>query len=346
MLKPYSRADLHFDLRREIGAEGHNSQVYEAHDPQLDAVLVIKKISKDTLDADDYFRESSLLYGSGHSNVVPVHYACQDNDYIYLAMPMYVDGSLKALMGRGFLTVRQIVVFATQFLSGLHHIHSKRLVHFDIKPDNILISERGEALLSDFGLARARGLNGLAGQDRTYMKMVPPEAFQVEEFDHRFDIYQVGLTLYRMCVGDEEFYSQFNSFGVNADFERMRFRHAVLNAQFPDTSASRFHEHIPDRLISVIRKCLQVSPDERYGSVIDLVNDIAPIEGDLLDWQFQQRGDERSWSKMVDSAEVKLVLDGQIRGHATKTKDGRVRRITAYCGPLNRKQVKRFLREM
>lgn len=346
MLKPYSRADLHFELRQEIGAEGHNSTVYEAHDPQLDAVLVIKKVSKNGLAASEYFRESSLLYGSAHSNVVPLHYACQDEDHIYLAMPIYPDGSLKALIASRFLTVREIVVFATQFLSGLHHIHSKRLIHFDVKPDNILISERGEALLSDFGLARARGLNGLAGQDRTYMKMVPPEAFQAEEFDHRFDIYQVGLTLYRMCVGDDEFYSQFNSFGAGANFDRMQFRHAVRNAQFPNTTAAKFPEHIPDRLISVIRKCLQTNPDDRYGSVIDVVNDLAPIEGELLDWQFVSRGVTRSWSKMVDSTELSLTVDEHGEGHATKTKDGNVRRIAAYCRPLTRQEVKRFLREM
>lgn len=347
MLKPYSRADLHFRLDDEIGAEGRNSQVYRAHDPQLDANLVIKKVGKASMDADDYFRESSLLYGSAHSNVVPVLYACQDGDSIYLAMPLYARGSLKALMATRSLTVREIVVFSTQILSGLHHIHSKRLVHFDIKPDNVLISDRGEALLSDFGLAKPRDSNGVAGQDRLYGKMVPPESFRIDQFDHRFDIYQFGLTLYRMCVGDADYYSQYSSFIVNGALDRLRYKQAVTNAQFPDTTASKYPEHIPERIISVVRKCLQTDPTDRYQSAIEIVNDLASVEGELLDWRYQIAGANRSWVKMSDRYEIRLDLNDQWEPQASKRSgDGAPRRITAFCGGrLNRQQVKQFLRE-
>ncbi|MFC5441084.1 serine/threonine-protein kinase [Rhodanobacter ginsenosidimutans] len=347
MLKPYSRTDLHFRLDEEIGAEGRNSQVYRAHDPQLDANLVIKKIGKISMDADDYFRESSLLYGSAHSNVVPVLYACQDDECIYLAMPLYAQGSLKTLMAVRALTVREIVVFSTQLLSGLHHIHSKRLVHFDIKPDNVLISDRGEALLSDFGLAKPRDSNGIAGQDRLYGKMAPPESFRTEQFDHRFDIYQFGLTLYRMCLGDADYYSQYSSFIVNGVLDRLRYKHAVMNSQFPDTAASKYPEHIPERIISVVRKCLQTDPPDRYQSAIEIVNDMASVEGELLDWQYQMTGGNRSWVKLSDKCEVRLDLNDQWESQASKRSgDGAARRIKAFCGiKLNRQQVKQFLRE-
>lgn len=346
MLKPYDRADLHFQLKNEIGAEGRNSKVFEAHDPQLDARLVIKKVPKSSMDAAEYFRESSLLYGSAHSNVVPIHYACQDGQHIYLAMPFYSAGSLKALMARKALTIREIVIFSTQFLSGLHHIHSKRLVHFDVKPDNVLISDRKEALLSDFGLARPRDLNGVAGQDRIYGKMVPPEAFRTEAFDHRFDIYQVGLTLYRMCVGDVDFYSQYNAYVVNGSLDRTKFKHAVMNSQFPDLSTGKFAEHIPEKLITVIRRCLQTSPDDRYRSVIDVVNDLSPIEGELLDWQYVVDINQRSWSKSKEGTELTLKVDqtGQAEAHKCAN-GGSPRRIAAYCGLLNRQKIKQFLRE-
>ena len=338
---------MHFRLDDEIGAEGRNSKVYRAHDPQLDANLVIKQIQKRSLDADDYFRESSLLYGSAHSNVVPVLYACQDHDCIYLAMPHYAQGSLKALMATRHLTVREIVVFSTQLLSGLHHIHSKRLVHFDIKPDNVLISDRGEALLSDFGLAKPRNLSGLAGQDRLYGKMAPPEAFTTDQFDHRFDIYQFGLTLYRMCLGDNAYYAQYSSFVVDNVLDRMRFKHAVMNAQFPNTAANKYPEHIPDRIISVVRKCLQSDPSDRYQSVVEIVNDLASVEGELLDWQYRAVGGNRSWVKSSDNYEIRLDLDHQSESQASKSSgSGAPRRITAFCGTkLNRQEIKKFLRE-
>lgn len=346
MLRPHNIADVAFQLDQEIGAEGRNSQVFIAHDPQLNAQLVIKKIEKTKLDSASYFSESGHLYASKHSNVVPIHYACQDADHIYLAMPYYVNGSLKQLMKNGFLTVRQIVVLATQFLSGLHHIHSQRLVHFDLKPDNILLSERGEALVADFGLTKSRGLTGLVEQDMHYGKMAPPEAYLQADYDHRYDIYQVGLTLFRMCVGDVEFYSQYNSHIANGAFDRNVFRHAVVNGQFPNTSNDIFPEHIPDALIKVIRKCLQ-DVDQRYNSVIDIVNDLAAIDGSLLDWKYSRDGAGKQWVKKVDDMTYTLSVDLNQASVAKKCREGgQERKITEYClGHLNRQLAKRFLRE-
>lgn len=346
MLKPYRSADVTFHLGQEIGAEGRNSNVYVAHDPQLDAQLVIKRVDKQRMDSASYFAESACIYASAHSNVVPIHYACQDAEFIYLAMPHYVNGSLKQLMDQRFLTVREIVVLATQFLSGLHHIHSQRLVHFDIKPDNILLSERGEALVADFGLAKSRGINGLAEQDMHYGKMAPPEAFRQAEYDHRYDIYQVGLTLFRMCVGDAEFYSQYESHETNGEFDRNSFRHAVLNGQFPDTANEVFPEHIPAALIRVITKCLQ-DVDERYVSVIDIVNDLASIDGELLDWQFSQDQSGKHWVKQANDMIISLELDPVRASVAKKGREsGQLRRINEYCREtLNRQSTKRFLKE-
>lgn len=345
MFKPYNIADVQFQLGQEIGAEGRNSQVYLAHDPQLDTQLVIKKIEKRKLDADRYFAESSCIYASSHSNVVPIHYACQDADHIYLAMPHYENGSLKRLMDKRFLTVREIVVFATQFLSGLHHIHSQRLVHFDVKPDNILLSERGEALVTDFGLTKPRGLNGLAEQDQHYGKMAPPESFQNVEHDHRYDIYQTGLTLFRMCAGDTEFYDQYNALLVNGEFDRGVFTHAVINGQFPNTENDVFPEHIPDALIRIIRKCMQ-DLDQRYRSVIEIVNDLASLDGELLDWQYSRDNAGKHWVKQVDDMQIHLDIDPNGTSIAKKGRvGGQERRISAYSvAALNRQAAKRFLR--
>ncbi|SDQ82131.1 serine/threonine protein kinase [Pseudoxanthomonas sp. CF125] len=346
MLKPYSIADVQFQLGQEIGAEGRNSQVYLAHDPQLDAQLVIKKIEKQTLDADQYFSESSCIYAAAHSNVVPIHYACQDPDHIYLAMPHYVNGSLKRLMDQRFLTVREIIVLATQFLSGLHHIHSQGLVHFDVKPDNILLSERGEALIADFGLTKSRGLNGLAEQRKHYGKMAPPEFFLDEEYDHRYDIYQVGLTLFRMCAGDAEFDRQFASHYVNDEFDRDAFSQAVVGGQFPNTSNDTFPENIPDPLIRVIRKCL-LAVEQRYCSVIEIVNDLAPLDGELLDWQFSRDAAGRHWMKKLDGMSLYLDVGPDGASIARKGRvEGQERRINEYCvAALSRQATKRFLRE-
>lgn len=346
VFNPYRIADVQFQLGEEIGAEGRNSKVFIAHDPQLDAQLVIKKIEKSRMDAEAYFSESACIYVSAHPHVVPIHYACQDSDCIYLAMPHYVNGSLKRLMDQRFLTVREIVVFATQFLSGLHHIHSRGLVHFDVKPGNILISERGEALVADFGLAKSRGINGLAEQDMHYGKMAPPEAFRELGYDQRYDIYQVGLTLFRMCVGDSEFYRQYNSHLVDGVFDRFGFKLAVLNGQFPNTANEIFPEHIPDTLIKVVRQCLK-DVDQRYVAAVDVVNDLSPIDGGILDWQFSANQSGKHWTKQVEDMVISLYLDPARASIAKKGRaGGQERRINEFCvNALNRQSTKRFLRD-
>jgi serine/threonine protein kinase len=220
MLKPYQKAEISFDLIREIGAHGTNSHTYVSRDHQLDAEIVTKQISKASLySPTNFFDESKALYASAHPNVVPIHYACEDSDNIYLAMPYYRKGSLKDLMGTRHLTVREIVTVACQILTALHNIHSKGLIHFDVKPDNILLSDRGEALLCDFGLAKQMNFSGIAAQDRHYAKMIPPEATTGDFFNATFDIYQLGLTLYRMCNGDTAFYDQFARYGAHPNFD-------------------------------------------------------------------------------------------------------------------------------
>jgi eukaryotic-like serine/threonine-protein kinase len=152
MLKPYHKAELTFDIIKEIGQHGQNSRTFVTRDHQLDAENVTKQIRKASLNsAAEFFAESQALYATAHPYVVQVHYACFDNDHIYVAMPYYRNGSVKDLITGRHMTVREVIGLGSQVLAGLHNIHSKNLVHFDVRPDNILLSPRLEALVSDFG---------------------------------------------------------------------------------------------------------------------------------------------------------------------------------------------------
>jgi len=346
VIKPYNKAEVSFDLLREIGQEGSNSTAFVAYDHQLDAEIVIKKIPKSDLDSvDSFFDESKILHLSSHPNVVPVHYACQDADSIFIAMPYFKRGSLNALINARFLTVREIVSLGCQIASGLHNIHSKRLVHFDIKPDNVLLSDRGEALISDFGLSRRLNGAGMAGQDRFYLKMRPPEAYDLPEYTPAFDLYQFGITLYRMCNGNAAFHDQFNRFGLTpAAFDRDGFKFDVRNGRFPDRSI--FEEHIPQRLRRLIKKCLEPNPDDRFKAAIEVANELAQVD-ERLDWQFSTDGTSRTWVRGDGDKEYQLTVDKSQTALAEKTiACGRRMRIPAYCKtgivPI---EIRRFLGE-
>lgn len=347
MLKPYNKAEISFDLRTEIGQAGSNSKAYIAHDYQLDAEIVIKQLRKSDLDSvEAFFDESKILYLSTHPNVVPVHYACQDAENIYIAMPYYKRGSLNALIDSRYLTVREIVTLGCQICSGLHNIHSKGLVHFDIKPDNVLLSDRGEALISDFGLSRRVDITGKAGQDRLYFKMRPPEAYDTPAFTPTFDIYQFGLTLYRMCNGNESFYEQFHEFGeTTLAFDRDAFKYAVRNGHFPDRA--RFEEHVPDRLRRAIRKCLEPNPADRFQAAIEAANELAQID-ERLDWQFSKEDGKRVWTKTDNERQYNLTVDANGASVAEKIMlgSGRRTRIAPYCSDsITSRDIRKFLGE-
>ncbi len=320
--------------------------MYKAKDHQLQPDLAIKRMPKSRLgDPEEYFREATILYLSSHPNVVPIHYACEDETYVYLAMPYYQDGSLNVVLNKRSLAVREIVRLGTHFLSGLYNIHTKQLIHFDVKPDNILLSQRGEGLLSDFGLAKKTAYDGEAGQDRIYGRTAPPESFGKDRgFTSAFDMYHAGLTLYRMCVGNAEFYRQLEPFGTKVNLKREEFRHAVRNGKFPDRSS--FQEHIPERLKRIVKRCLDPSPEKR-PKAIEVINELAEIDGNLLDWQYTGGDGKQSWSKTLeDDRTVQLLVDENHQSIAKHiAKSGAERRITEYCGTIDPKRIREFLGE-
>lgn len=337
MLKPHNRAEVQFNLVREIGHEGRNSTAYVVHDIQLDTEIVMKRIDKASFASSaEFFDEARTLHATSHQNVVPILYACEDADHVFLALPYFQKGSLKALMAAQNLTVREIVRLGCQLLSGIHNIHSKGLIHFDIKPDNVLLSDRGEALLSDFGLAKQMYL-GEAMQTYFYTPIVAPEVLNGNVHDLRFDIYQFGLTLYRMCCGEGVLRDQFQAFGAREDLVR-----ALQGGTYPNRSM--FPEHIPDRLRRVIVRCLEVDPNDRYSSALEVANALASVE-DCLDWRFVQGAGGKTWSRTDGETERRFSVLPDGSTEFVSIKGGRTRRKTELCSnSMTEARVKRVLK--
>ncbi|WP_277561084.1 serine/threonine-protein kinase [Acinetobacter beijerinckii] len=343
MIYPCQKAQVSFEYINEIGQEGRNSKVYFAKDSNLDGEIVIKEIMKSSFEQPGlYFDEARKLYKSTHPNVVQVSYACEDDHNIYIAMPYYKNGSLKKLMELKSLTVREIIKFSTEFLSGLHNIHSKKLIHMDIKPDNILLSNRYEALLSDFGLSQHLNLDGLVEIDKAYPKILPPEYFSKEQVaDRAYDIYQVGLVLYMMCVGLKSFNEQFFSYYGKGQADLVK---AITSGKFPVRNAHP--PHIPKKLISIINKCLNIQPTNRPRSALDIINALADIDGNILDWTFfiDSTDDSKVWQKEVEGKFFQLRVMTDHSSNATKTTNDKTTRISAYCKKrIDVEDIRQFL---
>lgn len=340
-------AIVNFETKNEIGQHGRNSKVFLAHDKNLNATIVIKKIKKSSFnDPSSYFEEARALYKSNHPYVVKVLYACEDlatqeDPSLYIAMPFYKNKSLKDLLNEKKLTVREIIKYSTEFLSGLNHIHMNKFIHFDIKPDNIMLSDRMECLISDFGLTKPVDELGLAEPNMLYIKRCPPEYFQVKiaqakgevdkiEFDRLFDIYQVGLTLYCMCCGDNKVLD--DQLDNNNIYELSELYEAMRAKKYPDLSL--LPEHIPQKLKKIIQKCTSFDPNDRFVSAIDIINSFADIDVNCVDWEYSVNDNNKQWTKQDSSGNIhNLYVDDSGKSTATKKikKSGNTIRDKKYC---------------
>ncbi len=292
----YSPALVSFSKKREIGQEGQNSRVFLAHDEHLDAEIVIKEMPQASTDFEKLSKEAKVLYASSHPNVVQIQYACKDENNFYIAMPFYSKGSLKSLMSRRYLTAREVIRYGIQFINGISHIHSKSLLHLDIKPDNILLSDNNEALLSDFGLSDHTDADGWYQLTAHYIKHAAPELCDSDRnglVSVQFDIYQIGLTLYRMCVGDEDFNIQYSTYLSEERLNIPEFARALSNGIFPDRKSIPLH--IPSQLTKIIMKCLETDTAKRYNNTRDILNDLSSINYKGLDWQYRHLDGVQQW---------------------------------------------------
>lgn len=242
-------------------------------------------------------------------------------------MPYYKNGSLKRLIDSRFLTVREVIRYSIQFLSGLNHIHTKGLIHFDVKPDNILLSNSNEALLSDFGLANAMDLLGFAEQDVVYPKQVPPEKFSQTKFSIHFDIYLAGLTLYRLCNGNEHYYRQF-AFTTHDEY-----KNAILSGKFPNRDL--YLPHVPKKLHKAINIALEVDPSNRYENVLEFINAIGSVDSNL-DWSYQPAAGLHRWelNESDKTYTIDLTPNGgtfDITTQKTIKSSNRTTKVTAGC---------------
>lgn len=341
---------LEINLVQEIGQEGRNSNVYKAYDKQLDANLVVKKIPKsDFKHVNDYFSEAQMLYATTHPNIMAVKYASQDKDSVYIAMDYYKNGSLNTILNKRFLSVREIIKYSLEFLTGLHFMHAKGLVHFDIKPTNILINDAGKATLTDFGLSKYINEQGFSHPDKFYTFHVPPETFEFNKSSMFSDIYQAGMTIYRMCNGNEALRNQFQQLNIKTKTDLVD---AIKKNKFPKKDA--FLPHIPIKLQQVIKKAIAIDPKNRYESVLEMINDISLID-ENLDWIYNEDTNGHSvWANNTGDFTYRINLIKKsddtwaTEGVKIKNADSSSRRVIKWNknGYTNKKQLLDEIRKM
>lgn len=314
---------LDFEYIQDLPNQGANSTTFLARDNQLNSILVFKQVKIDKINPVNYFNEANIIYENRHLYIVSVNYGCYDDDYIYVVMPYYKNGTIKDKIIKGnSLSPREVIRYSIHFLTGLNHIHSKGLIHFDIKPDNIMISDSDEALVADFGLAKHM-IGGVADPEKLYGLHITPEFITGNMSDFRSDIFQAGLTIYRML----------NGYSSLSDQAAGKTQNDIVKGTFPDRS--KYLPHIPVALKKIVNKCISVNPTSRYNNVLEIINDLSNIpDSPLLDWKYSQNGTNEIFCR-TKSADIKYVIniENTIKYSIFTSKyiSGRKQNMNKYC---------------
>ena len=202
-----------YRLEAKLGSGGM-STVYLARDTTLDRQVAVKVMHREMSEQADqlerFRQEARAVAKLSHPNVVAVIDAGEDGGYPYIVFE-YVEGeTLKARINRvGALDVQEALAYAIEIGRGLTVAHARRMVHRDIKPQNVLIDAEGRAKLTDFGISRQLEKDGLTATGRVLgtTDYVAPEQAMGHQVDPRSDIYSLGVVLYEMLVGQVPFHA-------------------------------------------------------------------------------------------------------------------------------------------
>ncbi len=214
LMSPETLARLfpEYEIHELLGRGGMGA-VYRVRHKKLAREVALKVLLPNLADdpefAARFTREARAMARLDHPNVVGVHDFGEREGLFYLMME-YVDGSnLRELIDGGTLTARDALKIVPQICDALQFAHERRIVHRDVKPENILVDEDLRVRIADFGLSKLLGEGGdkvvLTRTEQIFgtpQYMAPEQMKMTAEVDHRADIYSLGVVLYEMLTGD------------------------------------------------------------------------------------------------------------------------------------------------
>jgi len=264
-----------------VGSGGF-AWVYKAYDPELE-IPVALKILKPQYAGDEKFetrfrREASTAARLRHPNIVKIFAVGREKDAVYFAMDYLPNGLSDRLAVMTTLPEAMLIRLGMDVASAIGFAHREGVIHRDIKTDNILFDEHGNAVVADFGIARA--VSNYAQQTGTNMVVGTPQYFAPEQarglsLDGRADIYALGVTLYRASTGVLPF--------TGEDWYEIARQHVEDRPKRPRAIVAT----IPREIEDIILKCMEKKPDDRYASGEELYQELGNV--------MQARGDSTAY---------------------------------------------------
>jgi Tol biopolymer transport system component len=289
----------HYKILEELGAGGMGI-VYKAEDTKLGRTVALKflpaELTRGAKHKQRFVREAQAASAMDHSNICTIYEIDETEDgRMFICMAYYEGQNLKEKIENGPLEIKEAVNIATQIAQGLAKAHAQEIVHRDVKPANIFVTEDGEAKILDFGLAKPGGHMKITSTGKTpgTLAYMSPEQVQGATVGARTDIWALGVVLYEMVTGQHPFRAG-NEAAV---------LYSILNNE-PAQMAS-LRPETPTELENIVAKATAKEPENRYAEATDLLEDLSRLKRELeisehpvsQTWKFDARG--RKWFPLV-----------------------------------------------
>ncbi|MFR3910085.1 MAG: Stk1 family PASTA domain-containing Ser/Thr kinase [Clostridium paraputrificum] len=263
-----------YEIEEKIG-EGGMSIVYKARCNKLNRYVAVKVLKKEMSDNEDivnkFKREATAIAALSDNNIVNILDVGSQDDVNYIVMEYVKGKTLKELIKQfGKLNYETAITIAIQIAKALECAHKNNIIHRDVKPQNILVTEEGLIKVTDFGIAKSTSSATLTNTT-TIMGSAhyfSPEQAKGTLVDNRTDLYSLGVVLYEMVTGKVPF---------EADSP---VTIALKHIQEEVVPPKQINSKIPESLNKLIIKAMEKDPGMRYQNARDIINDLQKIKED------------------------------------------------------------------
>jgi serine/threonine protein kinase len=252
----------------EVSGRGGMGIVYKAEDTKLKRNVALKFLPPELIQDEEikerFVLEAQAAAALSHPNICTIHEIDEEEGKSFIAME-YIEGqSLRAKIEKGPLELDEALNISIQMAEGLEEAHKKGIIHRDIKSANIMVTEKGQAKIMDFGLAKVKGATLLTREGTTLgtVAYMSPEQAKGKEVDHRSDIWSLGVVMYEMLSRQLPFKGE----------REASILYSVVHEE--PKPLKEIKRDLPQELHQIINRALRKKPESRYSSAAEMIKDL------------------------------------------------------------------------